>query len=49
MTYTPFEVCGADRPGRWLVSCDHATNIVPNWVHGGDLGLPEADMGRHIA
>lgn len=49
MTYTPFEICGAERPGRWLVSCDHATNIVPDWVHGGDLGLPEADMARHIA
>lgn len=49
MTYTPFEICGAERPGRWLIGCDHATNIVPDWVHGGDLGLPEADMGRHIA
>ncbi len=49
MTNEPFEIIGADRPGRWLVACDHATNIIPDWVHGGDLGLPEADMGRHIA
>ncbi|NDU99423.1 N-formylglutamate amidohydrolase [Pseudoroseicyclus tamaricis] len=45
----PFETLGEDRPGRWLVTCDHATNIVPPWVNGGDLGLPEEDMARHIA
>ncbi len=49
MTDDPFEIIGAERPGRWLISCDHATNIVPDWVHGGDLGLPAADMERHIA
>ena len=49
MTETPFEIEGADRPGRWLVSCDHASNHVPHWVNGGDLGLPPADMERHIA
>ncbi len=49
MTHEAFEIIGGDRPGRWLVSCDHATNIIPDWVHGGDLGLPAADMGRHIA
>ena len=49
MNDAPFEIIGADRPGRWLVTCDHATNIVPEWVNGGDLGLPPEDMGRHIA
>jgi predicted N-formylglutamate amidohydrolase len=44
-----FEVNGQDRPGRWLVTCDHASNHVPAWVNGGDLGLPPADMARHIA
>ncbi|MEL6336943.1 MAG: N-formylglutamate amidohydrolase [Pseudomonadota bacterium] len=29
-----------------LIVCDHATNIVPP---GLDLGLPAAEMGRHIA
>ena len=48
-TDDPFEIVGADRPGRWLVACDHATNHVPDWVHGGDLGLPAEDMARHIA
>ena len=40
---------GEDRPGRWVVSCDHATARVPPEVADGDLGLPPEDMGRHIA
>lgn len=36
-------------PSRWLLTCDHACNAVPAWVNGGTLGLPAADMGRHIA
>lgn len=44
-----FHIHGADRAGRWLVTCDHATNRVPVQVAGGDLGLPAAEMGRHIA
>jgi predicted N-formylglutamate amidohydrolase len=36
-------------PSRWLITCDHATNQVPDCVNGGDLGLPPADMERHIA
>lgn len=43
-----FEIIGEDRPGRWLVTCDHASNCVPD-AFGGTLGLPEADMARHIA
>lgn len=49
MTYEPFSIIGADRPGPWVVSCDHAANTVPPFVGGGDLGLPPADMERHIA
>jgi predicted N-formylglutamate amidohydrolase len=48
-TALPFIIDGEDRPGRWLVTCDHASNRVPPWVAGGDLGLPPADMARHIA
>jgi predicted N-formylglutamate amidohydrolase len=40
---------GEARPGRWLITCDHASNRVPDWVNGGDLGIPAADMARHIA
>ena len=49
MTHLPFEIVGADRPAKWLVICDHATNTVPDWINGGDLGLHAEDMHRHIA
>jgi len=49
MTYQPYEVIGADRPTRWLVICDHATNAVPPFVNDGTLGLADEDMNRHIA
>ncbi len=44
-----FRIEGEDRKGRWLVTCDHASNRVPEWVNGGDLGIPAEDMARHIA
>jgi predicted N-formylglutamate amidohydrolase len=40
---------GEDRGGRFVVTCDHASNAVPDWVSGGDLGVDPADMQRHIA
>lgn len=49
MNYHPFVIEGADRPARWLVTCDHASNTVPPFVNGGSLGLSEAEMTRHIA
>lgn len=44
-----FRIEGEDRKGRWLVTCDHASNRVPDWVGRGDLGIPAEDMARHIA
>jgi len=52
MTKAAFQPCeqyGADRASRWVITCDHASNVVPPSVGGGSLGLPEADMERHIA
>ncbi|MEM9524039.1 MAG: N-formylglutamate amidohydrolase [Pseudomonadota bacterium] len=49
MTESAFQIVGMDRPSRWVVTCDHATNRVPENVNGGDLGVPTADMVRHIA
>lgn len=43
------EVVNADGQSRILLLCDHATNIVPPEVSGGDLGLPAEEMERHIA
>lgn len=48
MSYTPFTLHGENRASRWLITCDHATNTVPPDL-GGTLGLPDADMARHIA
>lgn len=49
MDEAPFRILGADRPARWLVTCDHASNRVPPQVAGGDLGIAAEDMARHIA
>ncbi len=49
MTYRPYHIIGENRPSRWLVTCDHATNTVPPFVNDGSLGLPPSDMNRHIA
>lgn len=48
-THAPFTVIGEDRPARWVITCDHAKNTIPPEINGGCLGLPEADMDRHIA
>lgn len=44
-----YKISGEQRPGQWLVTCDHASNHVPDWVGGGALGIGEHDMARHIA
>ncbi|MRX49227.1 N-formylglutamate amidohydrolase [Paracoccus sp. S-4012] len=49
MTQTPYEIMNPAAPSRWLVTCDHATNRVPDWVDGGSLGIAAEDMARHIA
>ncbi|WP_412564249.1 N-formylglutamate amidohydrolase [Thalassobius sp. MITS945101] len=49
MTYQPFHIHGTDRSSRFLITCDHATNTVPPFVNGGELGLGAGDMNRHIA
>lgn len=45
----PFQTHGESRVSNLLITCDHATNRVPDDVGGGRLGIAEADMGRHIA
>ena len=49
MTYQPYEIINAAAKSQWLVICDHATNVVPDTVNGGTLGIATADMQRHIA
>jgi predicted N-formylglutamate amidohydrolase len=48
LAHPAYEVSDPDAPGPWVVTCDHATNAVPEWL-GGDLGLRPGDMERHIA
>ncbi|BBU54600.1 N-formylglutamate amidohydrolase [Mameliella alba] len=48
MTYSPCQIIGETRQSRFLITCDHAANIVPPDL-GGSLGLPVSDMARHIA
>ncbi|MDO9524622.1 MAG: N-formylglutamate amidohydrolase [Gemmobacter sp.] len=48
MTPPPYQTIGTQRPGRFLVTCDHATNRVPADL-GGTLGIAAEDMMRHIA
>jgi predicted N-formylglutamate amidohydrolase len=47
--HPPYETIDGDDAAGILLLCDHATNIVPPDVAGGDLGLPSAEMERHIA
>lgn len=49
MSFEPFRIEGADRPARWLITCDHASNSVPPLINGGNLGVHPSDMERHIA
>lgn len=44
-----YTIHDAGPDAHWLINCDHATNRVPPGVADGDLGLPDAQMGRHIA
>jgi predicted N-formylglutamate amidohydrolase len=48
MTHPAYEIVDAAASGPWVVSCDHASNAVPDWL-GGELGLDASDMERHIA
>ena len=46
--FSPFQQITHDRKGRWLITCDHASNRIPSEFEA-NLGLPHADMNRHIA
>lgn len=49
MTHESYHIFGQERPGRWIITVDHAHNTVPTEVNNGDLGISPADMQRHIA
>jgi len=43
-----YQILGPDLGAASVISCDHASNHVPKNVGGGTLGVPHADMNRHI-
>lgn len=47
--YRPFRHIDRSQGSDIVILCDHASNTVPDFVGNGDLGLPPADMARHIA
>lgn len=47
--HPPVEIVNPNGRSAALLLCDHASNAVPASVAGGDLGIGEAEMGRHIA
>ncbi len=47
--YVPYVTSGMERRSDTVIVCDHASNFVPPQIQVGDLGLPPADMNRHIA
>jgi len=47
--FTAFEIDGESRASNIVITCDHASNRVPDQIGGGSLGLPPAEMARHIA
>lgn len=49
MTHDSYHIFGENRPGRWIITVDHARNTVPTEVNGGVLGVAAEDMERHIA
>jgi len=42
-------IVGEAGNSQMVISCDHASNRVPDEVNNGSLGLDEEDMARHIA
>ena len=49
INWAPVHILGEERSSRWLILCDHATNVVPSWVSEERLGLSEAELSWHIA
>lgn len=47
MTYQPFRMVNARGRSSLIFICDHASNRVPDEF--GDLGIPAAELQRHIA
>ena len=49
MDYKPFQVFKNKPRAPWVIICDHASNLVPESIAEGNLGLNKIEMQRHIA
>ena len=49
MKYKPFQIFENKPTTPWVIICDHASNLVPESIAKGSLGLNELEMQRHIA
>ena len=47
--HEPFFIHGKHKKTRLLITCDHASNRIPEAIDENGLGLTLADMQRHIA
>lgn len=46
-TQDSVRITNPDSQGAYVLTCDHASNFIP--AEFGGLGLPESELGRHIA
>ena len=49
MDYKPFQIFKNKPTTPWVIICDHASNLVPESIAEGNLGLNKIEMQRHIA
>ena len=49
MDYKPFQIFINKPRAPWVIICDHASNLVPESIAEGNLGLNKIEMQRHIA
>ena len=49
MDYKPFQIFKNKPRAPWVIICDHASNLVPESIAEGNLGLNNIEMQRHIA
>jgi len=47
--YEAFKTIYEKYSGDFLILCDHASNLIPDNINHGELGISKFDMQRHIA
>ena len=47
--YKAFETFNESQNSEFLIICDHASNIVPEYINTTNLGISDENLNRHIA